>query len=563
MPEPHTPLPFSAAARARQLEALAAEQFDLLVVGGGITGVGIAFDAACRGLSVALVEGADFASGTSGASSRLIHGGLRYLENLDFHLVFEALAERRRLLRLAPHLVQPLDFLFPVFRGDAVGPLKLRAGMWMYDLLALFQSIRRHRMLDRTGALRREPRLAAERLRGGAVYYDAQVDDARLTLAVARGAHDAGACVVPRAPVRGFLVDERGRVRGARVEDTIRGGMVEVRAHLVVSATGPWTDELRRLALPAARPRLRPTKGVHVVFDRERVGNTGAIIFPSSVDGRVMFVLPWGRFTYVGTTDTDVEIPPDEVRTDEEDVRYLIESVNALFPAARLTPRDVVGSWVGVRPLLDPGSAEESESQTSREHEIWRDASGLFCVAGGKLTTYRGMAADAVDRAAAILKREHGVWVGHCSTADLPLPGTPAGPWEGFLTAFRGEATAAGLDPAAAEHLARAYGDDARGVLELLRAEADLAAPILPPLPYLRAEIVHAVRGEMALTLEDVMRRRMHLTYEAPDGALAAAQTVARLMARQPELAWSDEEVERQLAAYRDAVGRTRPRTGG
>ncbi|HEV2148253.1 MAG TPA: glycerol-3-phosphate dehydrogenase/oxidase [Longimicrobiaceae bacterium] len=553
--------PFSPSARAGHLRALRGRRFDLLVVGGGITGAGVALDAATRGLEVALVEAGDVAEGTSSRSSRLIHGGLRYLETGDFRLVFEALAERRRLLELASHLVRPLPFLFPLYRSGPIPYRKLQAGMWLYDLLSLFRGVRRHRMLRHRAVLAAEPKLLREGLVGGAEYFDASVDDARLTLAVARGAHHAGAAVVPHAAVTGFVRDGEGTVRGARVRDALTGEEVEARADVVVNATGPWSDELRRLADPGAAPRLRPTKGVHVVLDRERVGNEGALIFPSPVDGRTMFVLPWGAFTYVGTTDTDFDGSPGDAEATEADVEYLLRSADALFPEARLTPADVLSTWTGVRPLLAPERGGEGvpESATSREHEIWRDPGGLVTVAGGKLTTYRVMAAETVDFAVELLRREGEVEAVDSITAELHLPGAPIEPWETFVAGFRRAAEAAGLGAATAEHLARAYGEDAEAVLAAIRAEPELGTPILPELPYLWAEVPHAVEHEMALTLEDVLRRRLHLFYEARDGGMRVAGEVAARMAAVPGLGWDAAEAARQVEAYRAAVEATRP----
>ena len=558
-PVRHSPfeLSFSAATRAEHWAALGSRRFDLLVIGGGITGTAVAYEAAGRGLDVALVEAGDFAEGTSSRSSRLIHGGLRYLETFDFRLVFEALGERRHLLRLAPHLVHPLPFLFPVYRGAEVGPLKLRAGMWLYDALSLFHTIHRHRMLGRRAALGREPALAAEGLRGAALYYDAQVDDARLTLAVARAAHLGGAVTTPRAEVV-ELLREDGALAGARVRDARSGAESEVRARLVVNATGPWSDALRRLADPAAPPRLRPSKGVHVQIARERLGNHGAIIFRSALDDRVMFILPWGDFTYVGTTDTDFDRSPGEASADAEDVDYLLRSANALFPEARLAAADVLSTWAGVRPLLAPPDSGEGVGQTSREHEVWRDPSGLLCIAGGKLTTFRVMAEDTVDEAARILAEEHQVEAGRFFSDELPLPGAPAGPWPDFRTRFLAAAAAQGLPDAAAEHLLASHGADAEGLLRTLAEEPRLAEPILPPLPYLWVEVHHAVRGEMALTLEDVLRRRLHLFNDAPDGGAGVAEAVAREMAPLPGLEWTAEQVDAEVQAYRAAVARTR-----
>jgi glycerol-3-phosphate dehydrogenase len=544
--------PFSAATRAANWEGLEDEDLDLLIVGAGITGCGIALDAAGRGLRVGLVDAGDLGSGTSSRSSRLIHGGLRYLESLDFRLVFEALGERRRLLELAPHLVRPLPFLFPVHRSAGPNRLKLAAGMWLYDTLALFRGVRRHRMLGREATLEREPRLRADGLRGGAVYYDAQVDDARLTVAVARAAHEAGAIILPYARVTGFVRDARQRIAGVHLRDEISGQEKEVSARLVLSAVGPWTDELRRLADPQSSPRLRTTKGVHIVLPGERVGNTGAIIFPSSLDGRIMFVLPWGPFTYVGTTDTDFDGDLAEPRPETEDVEYLLASVNDLFPSARLTPADVVSTWAGVRPLLAPGSRARGATtgRTSREHEIWQEPSGLLCVAGGKLTTYRPMAAEAAEFAARILRRGYGVESGDFYTEHVRLPGAPDGEWEEFLTDFASRARARGLTQATAEHLASTYGEDADDILALLAEDPGLASPLAPGLPYILAEIDHVIATEMPLRLEDVIRRRLHLTYEMPDAAAAIAEVVARRMAAHPALVWGEEEMGRQLRCY-------------
>jgi glycerol-3-phosphate dehydrogenase len=546
--------PFSAATRFRDWEALGEREFDLVVVGAGITGSGVALDAAGRGLSVLLVDAGDIGRGTSSRSSRLIHGGLRYLETLDFRLVFEALAERRRLLRLAPHLVHPLSFLFPVFRRGGLSRLKLGAGMWLYDVLTLFRGVARHRMLGAGAAREREPRLRAEGLLGGAVYFDAQVDDARLTLAVARAAHDGGAVVISHARVEAFVREADGRVSGVRLRDALGGGEREVRARLVVAAAGPWLDELRRLADPQAAPRLRLTKGAHVVVPRERVGNHGALIFRSALDGRVMFVLPWGDgLTYVGTTDTDFEGSLEEPPVDADDVDYLLGSANALFPEARLSRDDVVGVWCGVRPLLRPLS-ERSAGATSREHDLWRDRSGLLCVAGGKLTTYRSMAAEVAERAAELLRHEHGVESGDFYTEHVDLPGTPTEGWEPLLERCRAAATGLGVDEASARHLAHAYGSAALEVLERVRERPELAARVAPSRPPILAEIDHTVENEMACTLDDLLRRRLHLTESLPDGGLGVAPEVARRMAANPALDWNDETSRRQLQDYRRLV---------
>ncbi|HEX8392819.1 MAG TPA: glycerol-3-phosphate dehydrogenase/oxidase [Longimicrobium sp.] len=552
--------PFSARARAEHLAALPGQTWDLLVIGGGITGAAAARDAAGRGLRVALVDAGDLARGTSSRSSRLIHGGIRYLETGNLRLVFEASAERRRLLGLASHLVHPLPFLFAVYRGEAVGLRKLQAGMWLYDALSLFRNIARHRMVTPARLKDEEPGLRRDGLAGAALYYDASVDDARITLANARGAHEAGAAVVPHAEVSGFLRDGRG-ITGVRVRDCLRPGAeaVDVHARVVLNATGPWSDAVRTLADAGAKPRLRPTKGVHIQVRRDRIGNRHAITFRSPVDGRVMFILPAGDFAYVGTTDTDYAGSPAEVRADEADVKYLLDSANGIFPAAKLTPADVVSTWAGIRPLLAPHKAEGglAASATSREHEIWRDRGGLLNIAGGKLTTYRVMAAQVVDAAVRLLK-EQGVASGESPTAHLPLPGDPREPWDAFLARTVHAAVGAGLDAQIGEHLARTYGEDAEALLAAVRTDAQAGRRLMEGHPYIWAEVDHAVNAEMALRVEDVLVRRLHLFYEAVDGGLAVAEEVARRMGRADGMGWSEKQIAEQVEAYREAVQSTR-----
>jgi glycerol-3-phosphate dehydrogenase len=408
--------------RRRQLEALGREEFDLLVVGGGITGCGIARDAALRGLRVALVEKDDFASGTSSRSSRLIHGGLRYLEHGFLHLVFVASSERRRLLRLAPHLVRPLEFLWPVYAGARVPQWKLAAGLTLYDALALFRNVGTHRRLSARQIAAREPDLRREGLVGGARYFDAHTDDARLTLANAMGALEAGAVVLNHARVVALHLDGPS-ARGARIDDRLGGGGIDVRARVVVNATGPWSDEMRRLDDGATgagdADAVRGSKGVHVAVARDRIGNHGALTLLAPNDGRVMFVLPSGRQTIIGTTDSFTDAPPDEVRASEGDVAYLLAAANAFFPAAHLTRQDVVAAWAGIRPLIAGGAAKADPGNASREHAIAESDHGVVSITGGKLTTYRVMAAEVVDVVAARL----GQRAVRPPTRDVALPG--------------------------------------------------------------------------------------------------------------------------------------------
>ena len=544
---------FSHRTRAAALAAMADRPVDLLIVGGGITGAGIARDAALRGLRVAVVDKGDIAGGTSSLSSRLIHGGLRYLEQRDFHLVFEACRERRLLLRAAPHLVRPLAFLFPAYQGQRVPAWQLRAGLWLYDLLAAFRNVRMHQWLSRSDIRREEPSLRDKNLQGGGRYFDAQTDDARLTLAIMRSAAQAGALVASYALVESFEKAD-GRIGGAQVRDLLTREVRTVHARVVINATGPWVDRVRQLDDPGVTPLLRPTKGAHVLVPRARLGHTNAITLFSPLDGRVMFVLPWGEFSYVGTTDTDTDASPEEVRATGEDVTYLLRSANAIFPQARLTPKDVLSTWAGLRPLLAPaeGRGALHASQVSREHRIVESPSGLVTIAGGKLTTYRVMGRQVVDLAVRRLHAATGLPIGDAPPTDtLPLPGGETADLEGLVNA----AQSRGAKEATARHLVASYGSESAAILNLAEKNRVLAGPIIPGRPEIRAEVVHAVEREMAIRLSDVMMRRLHLFYEDPARATNAATRVAHKM--KELLGWDEAREEEEIGGYLDEVKRS------
>jgi len=534
---------------------MAAEPVDVLVVGGGITGAGIARDAALRGFRTAVVDKGDFASGTSSHSSRLIHGGLRYLEQYEFHLVREASRERRVLLNVAPHLVRPLPFVLPSYRGARVPAWRLRAGLWLYDLLAGFRNVGLHRWLGRKATLRLEPGLRDKDLQGAALYFDAQTDDARLTLATMRAAAHAGALVANHAEVTALLKPD-ARIRGAAVRDVLSGHEYNVRALVVVNATGPWADELRRLEDPEAEPVLRLTKGAHVAVPRQRMGHLRAMTLTSPLDGRVMFVLPWGDLSYIGTTDTDDETPPDDVRATGEDVIYLLRSANWFFPTARLSPRDVMATWAGLRPLLratGAGGRDVAPSDASREHRVVEGPGGLLTIAGGKLTTYRLMARDVVDRVAARLRALDGrPRVARPPTDRLPLPGGETADLEGLVKA----ATERGARESTARYLVGAYGSEAAAVLNLVERDRALGQPIVAGRPEVWAEVTHAVEREMALRLSDVLIRRLHLFYVTRDQAVSAVGAVADRMAE--ALGWDATQRAAEVAEYRAQVERSR-----
>src|SRR5881296_186008 len=543
--------PFSHRTRAAALRAMAAEPVDLLVIGGGITGAGVARDAALRGIRTALVDKGDFGGGTSSHSSRLIHGGLRYLEQRAFRLVFEASRERRVLLTIAPHLVRPLAFLFPAYRGARVPAWQLRAGLWLYDLLAAFRNVRAHRWLGRKAVLRVEAGLRERDLLGAGLYYDAQTDDARLVIATIRSAAQAGALVANYAEASSLLKPD-GRVRGATVRDALTGATSTVRALLVVNATGPWLDRVRRFDDPQAEPLLRLTKGTHVVVPRQRIGNAHAVTLTSPIDGRVMFILPWGEQCYIGTTDTDEDVSPDDVRATAADVTYLLRSANACFPQARLAPTDVVATWTGLRPLLAP-SRDLSASAVSREHRVVESPTGLISIAGGKLTTYRVMGRDVAARVAARLHALDGrPRASDPPTDRLPLPGGETADLEVLVEA----AKARGALESGARHLVRSYGSESAAVLNLVDRDRGLGRPIVAGRPEIWAEVVHAVEREMAMRLVDVLVRRLHLFYEAGGYATGVAPAVAARMAEL--LGWDAGRVAQELAEYRAAADQAR-----
>ncbi len=544
--------------RAAIAEALARPCFDLLVIGGGINGAGIARDAAMRGLSVALVEQGDFASGTSSKSSKLVHGGLRYLENYEFALVLEASRERDHLRRhLAPHLVHPMPFVFPIFRGDPVGRLRLSAGLWVYDGLSAFRNIARHRSWGHRTTLRYEPALRADGLRGAMHYYDCWTDDARLTLETIEAAVAEGAVVCNHLGVAEFL-RKRGKLTGVLVRDRLNGDTFTVAAHQIVNATGPWLDRVRAIDEPEGKPVLRLTKGVHVIVPRERVGNRNAIVLRAPRDGRVMFAIPWEDQTLVGTTDTDYDARPEDVAADADDVRYLLEAVNAYFPAARLEESDVIGAYAGLRPLVAPPASEsETPSETSREEEIFESASGLLSLGGGKLTTYRRVAEKVVDRVVERLRTlEPERRVGDCRTGVVPLPGARVddpdrGGFRGFAKRVRTSAPAS-VDDGLVRHLLHRYGTAAMQLLGRMTSEPGAIEPVVAELPYRRVEVSRAAESEMAETLDDVLRRRVPISFRHADGGSAAAGTVGMLMGQ--ALGWSTEETDRAVERYRTDV---------
>jgi glycerol-3-phosphate dehydrogenase len=500
----------------RIVEALRDETFDLLILGGGITGAGVALDAVLRGLRVALIDKGDFASGTSSASSKLVHGGLRYLEHGEFRLVYEALHERGHLLRNAPHLVQPLRFLLPFYEGARLPPWKWRAGLLVYDLLAGRSNIARSRPLDVARIRRDFPGLSTAGLLGGATYFDAQMDDARVCIEVLKTVSAHGACVANYVEAVAF---EPG---GVRVLDHVGGGVCTIRARQVLNATGPWVDAVCRLAGDASGPHLKPTKGVHLVAPPHPTlsppGGEGrvrgsdletAFLLLHPTDGRVFFVIPWLGKTLIGTTDTLCADSPDTLGVTPSDVEYLLHAHNHYF-APGLKESDILGRFVGLRPLIDQrasGSNPKAPAAMTREFRLFASPSGLLSVAGGKYTTYRHMAEIITDEVARRLGRRT-----RCRTRQQRLDGAPEIPWERFVPAEIARLrNRYGLNIESAQHLVHRYGRRAGDVAAYIERDRGLADHVTPEEPDLQAEFAYQRDHEMAIFPADSLLRRTRL----------------------------------------------------
>jgi glycerol-3-phosphate dehydrogenase len=528
--------PLGPSQRQRAVGRMAHEAFDVVVVGGGATGAGCALDAVTRGLSVALLEARDYAAGTSSRSSKLIHGGLRYLEQMEFHLVREALRERSLLLNvIAPHLVRPVSFLYPLTRRiwerAYVG-----AGMLLYDELGGHKGMRRHRHLTRRGALRLAPALAPVSLIGALQYEDCQVDDARHTLDVVRTAARYGAAVANAISVTGFL-REAGRVTGVRARDHVSGEELEVQARVVINATGVWTDDLQQLLGERGKFHVTASKGVHLVVPRDRLQlDTGLIL---RTEKSVLFVIPWGRHWLIGTTDTEWTLDKAHPAASRADIEYVLEQLNSVL-SQPLGPEDVQGVYAGLRPLLT-GESEDTSS-LSREHSVAVPVPGLIAVAGGKYTTYRVMARDAVDAAVRTLD----AFVPESVTDSTALLGA-----DGYHALWNGRhrlAARSALHVARVEHLLGRYGSLIHELLELIADRPELATPLPGADDYLAVEAVYAASHEGALHVDDVLARRTRISIESWDRGAAAADEVARLMGG--VLGWSADDIEREVAFY-------------
>jgi glycerol-3-phosphate dehydrogenase len=531
------------AERAANWDRLATEEFDVVVIGGGVVGAGAALDAVTRGLSVALVEARDLASGTSSRSSKLFHGGLRYLEMFEFGLVREALRERDLMLtKICPHLAKPVSFLYPLSKPIIERPY-VASGLILYDTMGGARSVPRHKHLTRAGALRMVPALKKDALVGGIRYYDGEVDDARHTMTVARTAAAYGAVVRTSTQVVEF-VKEADRVAGVTVRDVETGERTTVRAKVVINATGVWTDELQRLSGGRGRFKVRASKGVHLVVPRDKIPSESGIILKT--EKSVLFVIPWKSHWIVGTTDTDWNLDLAHPAATQADIDYILDHVNTVL-AVPLTSDDIEGVYAGLRPLL-AGESEES-SKLSREHAVARVAPGLIAIAGGKYTTYRVMGADAVEAAAEDLPGR----VNPSCTADIPLVG--ANGYQALVNQADRLGNQHGVHPYRIRHLLDRYGSRIHELLALA-ADAEIGedgrSVLLQPIPgaptYLMVEALYAVTHEAALHLEDVLARRTRISIETEHRGTESAGAVAALIA--PVLGWSAADVAAEVDGY-------------
>jgi len=549
--------PLSPTVRMHNLSELSSSCFDVLVIGGGVTGAGVAVDAVARGYKVALVEKIDFASGTSSKSTKLVHGGIRYLPNFDFALVHEGLVERGIMLQNVPFMVHPLGFVMPIYEGDRhpVGMpfttpkgiglgLILDIGLWMYDFMAGRRSIRRHRRLSRQALLKYAPDLVTENLKEAYIYYDGQTNDVRLTMALIRTAAQYGANITNYTEVTSFL-KENGKISGVHVRDTLKGEEIDVQARYVVNAAGVFAEQVEELTGSRSQASIEPSKGVHLVFSREdiKIGDA-AIVLPETEDKRILFVVPWESRVVFGTTDTgsgDLDHPP----ATPEDIAYLLKSITRYFKV-HLTEENIISVYAGYRPLVKPHSkAGGSTAKISRSHEVLQSPSGLVSIVGGKLTSYRRMAQDTVD----VLSRRDGAKPLH-PTMSLRLQGSAG--WPKAQRELETRGVALGLTPQVIQHLTHSYGSEASVLMDIIAGDASQARLLIEDLHYVYAEVTYACCNEMAMTPYDFLARRTSITLVDRQRGLGIVDEVAALMAK--EHGWSFEQQQAMVDAYRTDI---------
>jgi glycerol-3-phosphate dehydrogenase len=526
--------PFSKTTRSENIKKFEKEKFDLFIIGGGINGAGIARDASMRGMRVALVEGSDFASGTSSRSSKLVHGGIRYLENLEFHLVFEALSERQKLFTMAPHLVHPLRFMLPLYEGGRVGMTKMGLGMWLYDALSLFQAPELHERLSHDESLERMPFLQENKLLGSYVYSDAYMDDDRLVHETLRSANAHGAVIANYVRAIGVQKSSDGKVESIELRDELTGRTMTAKAQHFISTVGPWTDEVGAQFFTDWKKRLRPTKGVHLTFAKDRIPLSSAVVM--AAEQRIVFGIPRHEMVIVGTTDTDYTGAPEDVETTHEDVEYLLGVVDKYFPGVRVTEKDIVASYAGVRPLVNDGA--EVEGKTSREHVIFTEPHGVTFVVGGKYTTYRLISKQAVEHCLSFFSVDDRVRYVRCHT-EAPI--NPLVTEESFsdreaILEFLRQNTRLGKDEI--HWLTDRHGPEA----------LQIVARYGPDLSYSEYEARHAIDNTMCLNLLDFFQRRVPFVLSHKDHGASEIPRVGALF--QAQLGLSADELERQVKTF-------------
>ncbi len=523
-------------------QQLESEVFDLIIIGGGINGAGIALDAALRGLRVLLVEKKDYGSGTTSASTRLIHGGLRYLEYLEFGLVRESLHEREILLKTAAGMVHPLPILLPIYDFSRRGPLLIRLGMWLYDLLSLDKSLPAHRMLSAAETLTLEPQLRPQQLRGAALYYDSQIEfPERLCWLLIRHARRAGAVALNYC--RAVHQETGPTMQRLEVEDLETGGRFRLRARIIINATGPWVDEVRQLRRPRPAKRLQGTKGSHIVVRQWPDGPRHAIYVESPVDGRPIFIIPWLHYYLIGTTDLIYRDRLDEVVISEDEVEYLLRGVNAILNGHQVKKQDILFTYSGVRPL--PASRKTNTAAITRRYKILMERpagsrQATVDIIGGKLTTYRRLAEDTVDKILRLLETGRRRSQTREYTLLPPLNEAPAS-----------AEISQPLDASTSRHLLALYGDEAKNLMALVREQPELAHRICPDRPDILAQAVYAVTHEQARHLEDICLRRTSIGWSA-DMGLSACETIARCIAS--HLGWSEADIAAEISRYRNLI---------
>ncbi len=534
--------------RATAIDKLQKEDFDILIIGGGITGVGACQDAASRGLKVALIERGDYAIGTSSRSSKLIHGGLRYLAQGDFRVTYESCSERALLQELAPHLVRPMSFLIPIYRWGHGAQVFL--GLWLYDIVSKVKNSRFHKRLSAKKAVEMVPLLETDGLHLAYLYHDCQTNDARLVMEVTKSAtsYNAVCCNYLEAI---DLVKEKNVISAVKARDLISNKEIIIRAKQVINATGVWMDKMCQADDPQANSKVRPAKGVHITIDRSRIPTTQALLFESAAnDKRSLFFIPWYEGIIIGTTDTDFKGDIESPTASAEDIKYIVDSTNKVFPNAKLTNKDILATYAGLRPLIDEGG--KSTKDISREHRIFESDSGLISIAGGKLTTYRLMANQLMDFVFKSMKTRNLIQnVKPTITDKIFLSGfSSSQPLDKVQKQVKDEARKLGLDETIANHLVEDYGVNANEVLNIVSAKSSLATRLVEKLPFIQAEVIYCVRQEQATRLDDFLVRRTRIAFLTSDQGVSVAAKVAELMAI--ELNWSVPTKETELQRYQE-----------